>query len=477
MYVDVAYIRQKRKSYKRVLLRENYRERGKVKHRTIANLSRCSEQEIQAIKLALRHKGDLFRLESLKGRVKSKQGRSVGAILLLKVLSDRLHLTKALGNSVMGRLALWQVMARVIEQGSRLSAVRLAGSHAVCDLLNLDSFNEDDLYENLDWLYQNQEKIEKQLFDMRYEGREVPRLFLYDVTSSYLEGTKNELGDWGYPRDGKRGKKQIVIGLLTDGEGDPVSVEIFQGNTKDNKTLLNQVKKLAGRFGIEEVTLVGDRGMIKSTQIEELKEEHFYYITAITKPQIETLMKKGIIQLELFSEDLWEVESDGIRYILRRNPIRAEEIEKTRREKIEKVQRAVVRQNEYLSGHKRAQVTAANRKVEKLLERLKLTGFTKVEACQRRILLKVDEDRKEELAILDGCYVIKTGLNKGDVSAETVHQRYKDLALVEPRIPHYKDRLIGDKAYLCEKRKKDQGTCICSYACLPNSARTSEVMG
>lgn len=236
MYVDVAYIKQKRKSYKRVLLRESYRENGKVKHRTIANLSRCSEGEIQAIKLALKHKGDLSQLGSLKGKVKSKQGRSVGAIVLLKALADRLHITKALGNSVMGKLALWQVMARAIDQGSRLSAVRLAGSHAVCDLLNLNSFNEDDLYGNLDWLCKNQEKIEKRLYDMRYKGREVPRLFLYDVTSSYLEGMKNELGDWGYGRDGKKGKKQIVIGLLTDDEGEPVSVEIFKGNTKDTKT-------------------------------------------------------------------------------------------------------------------------------------------------------------------------------------------------------------------------------------------------
>jgi hypothetical protein len=458
MYVDVAYIKKKNgKNYKRSLLRESYRENGKVRHKTIANLSRCSEQEIQAIKLALKHKGDLSKLGSLKGRVKSKQGRSVGAIVLLKVLSDRLHIRKALGNSVMGRLALWQVMARVIDQGSRLSAVRLAAQHAICDLVNLNSFNEDDLYENLDWFCKSQEKIEKRLFDMRYQGREVPRLFLYDVTSSYLEGIKNELGDWGYNRDRKRGKKQIVIGLLTDAEGVPVSVEIFKGNTKDTKTLLNQVKKLAGRFGIKEVTIVGDRGMIKSSQIEDIKEENFHYITAITKPQIETLMKKGIIQLGLFSEELCEVENDDIRYILRRNPIRAEEIEKTRKEKIEKVQEVIERQNEYLAGHKRAEVPVAKREVEKLLEKLKLTEFTKVEAEQRRISLKIDEKKKEQLATLDGCYVIKTELNKGDVSTETVHQRYKDLALVEQGFRTIKTGLLETRPIFVRKEKRTRG--------------------
>jgi transposase len=458
MYVDVAYIKRKKGiPYKRSLLRESYREKGKVRHRTIANLSRCSEQEVQAIKLALKHKGDLSKLGPLKGRVKSKQGCSVGAIVLLKALADRLYITKALGNSVMGKLALWQVMARAIDQGSRLSAVRLAGQHAICDLVNLNSFNEDDLYENLDWLSKRQEKIEKRLFEVRYKGREVPRLFLYDVTSSYLEGIKNELGDWGYNRDGKKGKKQIVIGLLTDGEGTAVSVEIFKGNTRDTNTLLSQVKKLAERFGIKEVTIVGDRGMIKSSQIEGLKEEDFHYITAITKPQIETLMKKGIIQLGLFSEELCEVENDGIRYILRRNPIRAEEIEKTRKEKIEKVQGVIERQNKYLAEHKRAEVSVAKRKVDKLLKTLKLTEFTKVAARQRRLSLKIEEKKKEKIATLDGCYVIKTELNKEDVSAETVHQRYKDLALVEQGFRTIKTGLLETRPIFVRKEKRTRG--------------------
>ena len=143
------------------------------------------------------------------------------------------------------------------------------------------------------------------------------------MTSSYLEGKHNELGDWGYNRDRKKGKLQIVIGLLTDEHGVPVSVEVFQGHTNDTKTLLQQIKKIAGRFGIQEVTLVGDRGMIKTAQLEALTAEHFHYITAITKSQIKTLLKGGVIHIEQFTEQLCEIESDGIRYILRRNPVRA----------------------------------------------------------------------------------------------------------------------------------------------------------
>ena len=206
MYVDVAFSRQNGKVYKRVLLRESYKVKGQVKHRTIANLSHCSEEEIQAIKLALKHKGDLNNLDSLKDAVHTKQGLAVGAIILLKTLADRLHISEALGHSVDGKFALWQVMARVLNQGSRLSAVRLAGQHAVCDLLKLHSFDEEDLYKNLNWLATNQGQIEKRLFDRRYQGHAVPRLFLYEVTSRYLEGRHNALGDWGYHRDGKKGK-------------------------------------------------------------------------------------------------------------------------------------------------------------------------------------------------------------------------------------------------------------------------------
>lgn len=458
MYVDVAYIKKSNgQKHKRTLLRESYRKDGKVKHRTIANISRCSDAEIQAIKLALKHKGDLTSIGSLRGKIVSKQGLSVGAVVLLKTLFDRLHLSKVLGNDVMGKLALWQVMARIINQGSRLSAVRLAGSHAVCDILNLDAFNEDDLYGNLDWLCDNQGKIEKRLFKIRYKGKKVPRLFLYDVTSSYLEGMKNELGEWGYNRDKKKGKQQIVIGLLTDEEGVPVSVEVFKGNTNDTKTFLNQVKRLAERFKIKDVTMVGDRGMIKSTQVKDLKREHFNYITALTKSQIVTLIKKDKIQLELFAENICEVKCDGIRYILRKNPVRVKELEDTRRDKIAKVHQVISAQNEYLAGHKRAKESVAERKISRLLERLKLAEFINGKACNRELSLEVNEKKKREKAVLDGCYIIKTELTKEDIAADAVHQRYKDLGKVEQGFRTIKTGLLETRPIHVRKEKRTRG--------------------
>ena len=194
------------KTYTRHLLRESFRDNGKVKHRTIANISSCTEEEIEAIRLALRHKHNLAQMGDLNSDIVIRQGLSVGAVWTLYDLARQSGLAQALGNTRDGRLALWQVLARVIDQGSRLSAVRLATSHAACDVLNLETFNEDHLYENLDWLSAEQSRLEDRLFRMRYKD-EKPQLFLYDVTSTYLEGTKNELGAFGYNRYGKKGKR------------------------------------------------------------------------------------------------------------------------------------------------------------------------------------------------------------------------------------------------------------------------------
>ncbi|MCP4989423.1 MAG: IS1634 family transposase [Colwellia sp.] len=453
----MAHKKQNGKSYRRVLLRQNYRQEGKVKHRTIANLSKCTDEEIKAIKLALKFKGDLSKLGSFRDSFHSKQGLSIGAIFLIKTIAERLHIITALGKTLQGKLALWQIMARIIEQGSRLSAVRLAQSHAVCDLLNVPGFSEDDLYRNLDWLCENQGKIEKKLFLNRYKSKTIPRLFLYDVTSSYLEGVDNELADWGYNRDGKKGKLQIVIGLLTDAEGVPVSVEVFKGNINDTKTFLKQIKKLAERFKVQEVTMVGDRGMIKSAQIENLKEENFNYITCITKPQIESLLKKKTIQMELFNEKVCEVEHDGIRYIVRKNPIRRREIEKTRFDKIKKIEHAIEQQNNYLAEHKKAFVEVAVRKINKQNERLKVSDFAKVKNKERRLSLEIDQDKKEEATKLDGCYVVKTDLKKEFVSAETIHRRYKELALVERGFRTMKTGLLETRPVFVRKEKRTRG--------------------
>jgi len=428
MYVDQSTSQGK---YKRYLLRESYRQNGKVKHRTIANISACSEEEIEAIRLALRHKKDLATLVSIDESISLHQGLSVGAVWLVSEVAGQLGVTKALGRSREGKLALWQVIARVIDQGSRLSAVRLAGYHAACDILGLDAFDEDDLYANLDWLCENQELIEDRLFKTTSAGKR-PGLYLYDVTSSYLEGTCNELGAFGYNRDGKKGKRQIVIGLLCNETGRPLSIEVFAGNTCDSSTMASQVRKVAKRFGGGEITFVGDRGMVKSEQIKDLVSRGFHYITAITKPQIEALLAAGTIQQELFDQELAEIEADdGVRYIIRRNPIRAEEVRASRQDKLRSLRREMRKQNEYLASHGRARVEVALRKMNERCVKLRIDKWVMVSACDRDLSLAIDDDALGEVEKLDGCYVLKTDLGKSLADKETVHVRYKDLALVE----------------------------------------------
>lgn len=433
MYLDRSKTSLNGKTYHRVLLRQSFRQDGKVKHRTIANLSGCSQVELQAIELALKHKHDLDSLRPTeKGPLHLRQGLSFGAVWTLHQLAERIGLTEVLGSERQGKLALWQVLARAIQPGSRLSAVRLAASHAACDVLELSPFNEDQLYPNLAWLSENQARIEQELFQ-RLHPNGCPDLFLYDVTSSYLEGDHNALAAWGYSRDGKPGKKQIVIGLLCDSQGRALSIEVFVGNTADPKTVGSQIRKVVERFGGQGVTFVGDRGMIKGPQIKELGQEHFHYITAISKPQIQSLLHKKVFPMELFDTTVSEVASipEKVRYILRRNPQRALEIEQSRQSKQNSLANFLQEKNNDLAKKPKAQVKVALKAVRARAAKLKIDDWLSVQSQGRKLVLTLDEAALAEAKKLDGCYVIKTDLLGDWATTQVVHDRYKDLALVE----------------------------------------------
>jgi hypothetical protein len=431
MYIDTSHITRGGKTYTRHLLRESYRANGKVLHRTIANVSHCSAAEIEAMRLALRHKEDLEHLGTIQDAITLKQGLSFGAVWTVYQVARRLGIDKALGPTRDGKLALWQVMARVIDQGSRLSAVRLAMSHAACDVLGVGTFDEDALYENLDWLERVQAGVEDRLFVQRTKTTPV-NLFLYDVTSSYLEGTQNALAAFGYNRDGKKGKRQIVIGLLCDEDGAPVSIDVFPGNTQDPQTFAAQLAKVKTRFGVRDITFVGDRGMIKGQQIEDLAQQGFHYITAITKPQIEKLLRTGTLQMDLFDQELAEVLTDeGLRYVLRRHPVRAQEVRDTRHAKLATLQALVAKHNQYLTDHPRANAQGALQKLVAKAETLRLADWVELTLEERAMTLTLNEDAQQEAAKLDGCYVLKTDLTPAQAPKDMVHDRYKDLASVE----------------------------------------------
>jgi transposase len=441
MFIDSAYSTRNGKTYVRHLLRDSYRENGKVKHRTLANLSQCSEEEIAAIKLALKYKGNLTDLGNIQ-EMKTRQGMRIGAVYCLKTLAERSGLLKALGNTPEGKLALWQVLARLIGQGSRLRAVRLAESHAACDILGLEAFHEDHLYANLSWLSEQQESIEKRLFKQRY-GDNPPQLFLYDVTSSYLEGMHNILAAFGYNRDGKKGKMQLVIGLLEGPDGAPLAVRVFEGQTPDTQTVAEQVSVLAKSFGVSGVTLVGDRGMIKQPEIQKINAQFFHYISAITKPQIRKLLREGVFQMSLFEDKLCEIDHEGIRYILRRNPERAKEMIGSREGKLSAVKKLLDQKNRYLLEHPRATVEVALKKVQTRIQKLQIVDWVKVTSQGSQLELEINETARRENGELDGCYVIKTDLPVAAATAETIHARYKDLTLVEEAFRTFKRGLLN----------------------------------
>jgi transposase len=456
MHIVINKSKQGKKIYNSILLRESYREDGKVKKRTIANLSNCSEDEIAAITLALKHKDDLSQLININEDIDLDEGLSIGAVWVVYEVARRLGIEKALGEGLEGKLALWQVIARVLDQGSRLSAVRLAKVHAACEVLQVsEGFTEDNLYQNLSWLSDHQEQIETRLFNIR-KGKTGCRLFLYDVTSSYLEGQKNIFGDFGYNRDKKRGKKQIVVGLLCDESGDPVSVAVFSGNTPDMSTFSSQILKIANQFGCKQVTVVGDRGMVKSAQIDQLPRG-IHYITAITKPQIDKLIDGGIIQMGLFDDRVCEVQSEGIRYILRRNPYRAEQMKQSRLNRRDCVEKLMAAKNQYLKDHPRAKVETALKTVREKTEKLKIDKWLKVYATERILAIELDEGVLAQESRLDGCYVIKTDLAAEFVDTVTVHGRYRDLAQVEKAFRTFKTSMLEIRPVFVRTEKSTRG--------------------
>ena len=418
------------------LLRESYREGKKVKKRTLANLSAYSESEIILVKqiLSVKRNKKGKNTDYLLGDIKTKQGYSIGAFYLLSELLSDLGIVKALGKSRNGTLAIFQIIFRIIHQASRASSMRLANSYPVKEVLGLEDIKLAELYNNLEWLYENQERIEKLLFDFKYKDGKVPEnIYLYDITSSYFEGTENELSAFGYNRDKKKGKKQIVIGALTDQNGYLISIKVFKGNTLDFKTVSEQLNDIENRFNGVSITFVGDRGMIKSAQIEDTYNHKLHYITGISKPQLEKLVRDGVIEKSLFNITLSEVKTDNIRYVLKLNPVLKESTRKSRNERYEKLEKLLNIKNEYLTEHKRAKVYIAAKNVLKYAQKLKISTWIEIkeDSKNRKLTLIKNEETLKEKEEFDGCYVLKTDLIDKAITKEIIHERYKSLQKVE----------------------------------------------
>jgi transposase len=459
MFIDLV---PNRNSPPAVLLRESFREGSKVKKRTIANLSSWPASRIEVFRRLLRGELDALPLEELF------QGPIFGLLFVLKQIADQLGLTAAIGHSRLGKLALFLVLARLPQQGSRLSALRWAQDHAVSEVLGLASFDEDDLYAALDDLCARQEKIERALYHQyqRRSGKQPPRLFLYDVTSSYLEGERNELGAFGYNRDGKKGKLQIVIGLLTDAVGEPLAVRVFEGNRSDPTTVAEQIQIVKEQFLVEELVFVGDRGMVKSKGKQALEQAKLRYITALTDPQIRGLLKRGILQLELFSEQLCEVQDHGVRYVLRKNELEAARERHRLEDKLAKLEEKIAARNEETKKKQRCQPEAGKRKLEAWAAQHKLQGAVTVKLEGRMLMLERQEAAISTSLELAGCYVVTTDVLPESMNTKEVHDSYVSLQKVERDFRAMKTGLLEVRPLFVRKESRTRGHVFCCMLAL-----------
>jgi transposase len=436
MFIAEVISKGKRgKSYTSLLLRESCRVGSKVKSKTLAVLTRLPAHVLEAVRRAIAQpSASLSQLaKTSEGALRLRAAESFAALWTVDQVAQQLGIKKALGVTREAELAYWQVLARVLRPGTSLLAmVRLARTCAAAAILGWRlAFTEDDLYTNGSWLEGRHAVIERRLWQSR-AAQPKDQLFLYDVTSSYLEGEYNALAAWGYNRDHKEGKKQLVVGLLTDSQGEPISTQVYRGNTSDLKTFGQQVHKIKKELGCEGVTMVGDRGMIRTDQKAAAQKADFHFITALTKPQIQKLLADKVLQMELFEDQVNEVlGEDGRRFVLRRNPERQKELESSRAQKRQAVERALQKANAYLEEHRRAKVNTQRRKLTAHIQRLKAQDWLKLTIHKQRLVLTVDSPALQAASQLDGCYVVETDLKARQADKQTIHDRYKDLALVE----------------------------------------------
>jgi hypothetical protein len=423
--------------YQTHLLRRTYRDGEQVKHETLGNLSHLPPDLIDTIRLRLRSgepagPGGFQILRTVPhGHVVATLGM-LRAIGLDQVLASRPSRER--------QLVIAMIVARIIHPGSKLATARGLKNETCTSSLNLElqlgAIEDRELYEALDWLQERQTKIEKRLAQRHlHDGT----LVLYDVSSSYYTGRKSELVRFGYNRDGRREFPQIVYGLLCNGEGCPVAVEVFPGNTADSTTLGAQIQKLRSRFGVRRVVVVGDRGLITSKCIDDTFRgvEGLDWITALRADSIKQLASGGQIQPSLFDErNLGEITSPdypGERLIVCRNPALGAERSRKRGEllaatekELEAIAAATHRAKRPLRGKEKIGL-----RVGKVLNRFKVGKHYQLDIRDDGFSYQRDAAKIAAEAALDGIYVIRTSVGSDVLNSENVVRAYKDLSQVE----------------------------------------------
>jgi transposase len=439
-----------------ILLREGWREGNKTRKRTLANLSAWPQEKIETFRRLLRDE-PLVSPQDLLATQKTLPHGHVEAILMA-VRKLGLEAMISAQRCRERDLVLAMIVQRLLDPCSKLATTRQWHSTTLAEELGVSEATEDELYQAMDWLFERQPRIEKKLAARHlHEGS----LVLYDVSSSYYEGQRCPLAQYGHDRDGQKGLPIIVYGLMTDGEGRPVAVEVYRGNTGDPTTVVDQVNKLRERFHLSRVVLVGDRGMLTQPQIDRLKAHpEMGWITALTSVAIRGLLAEGSLQLSLLDEtNLVEMQSPeypGERLMVCYNPLLAEERKRKREELLAATEKALMRIVKEVERrkHKRLRATEIALKVGKVLGHYKMGKHFAHTIEDGKLSWSRRVETIEPEAKLDGIYVIRTSETAEQLSAADTVRSYKSLAQVERAFRSLKslDLLIRPIRHRTEER-------------------------
>lgn len=458
MYIQYCTSKQNGKSYTYPLLCRKYRESGKIKTEVVANLSRFPKNVLLAIEGVFKKESEI--MVSLKD-IAISRSIDYGLIYVLIVIIKRLRIDEALEKILGERANLVKLMiiGKIVTRGSKLCIYNwINRNKEIAKKLGIDlsTLTVDTLYEVLGDLSNVQNRIERKW--NIYHKEKTDEVYLYDITSSYFEGTKNALSAFGYNRDGKKGKMQIVIGLITTKDGFPLGIEVFEGNENDHITVINQLKKIKHEYGAKEIIFVGDRGMrirYNLEQLEEKEKQGLFYITALSIEEIPCLIKEDVIQLNLFSKDLAEIENEGERYVLCTNPeLEAEhaqtraslkqkfedtlheirlsyECRKMKNDKNKKRIEEGDKNKKLVTQFSEKQIDSYKYRVRKALEKYNMQSFYEVIINDKQFSVQFNFEKDSQAKRLDGKYVIVANVPQNRMTKETIRNEYKNLKHVE----------------------------------------------
>lgn len=452
MYITKVKSKKKGKSYLSTLIRESYRKDGLVKNRTIANISKLPQNLIVKIEMYLKGVEGDFKVSDLKTGCSYEYGASFA----LRKLAKDIGLDKF----IFSRKTQWRenvlamISGRILYQGSKLNLVNTYMDTALWEIaghqFGVRPNVEKDCHKAMDELLKRKDKIERKLANKHLRQG---KILLYDITNTWLEGEykNSEIVKYARGKGGKQGYKHVAIGLLTNAEGCPVGVEVFKGNTSDQTTVLDQIKKISDKYGIKEAVFVGDRGMLTQKRISEIDSDYFKIVTALTHVELSSLIEREKIQMDLFDEknivEIVDSENKEMRYMLCKNEKEKRKERETRKGLIERVEDLLIKKAAVKRKRDKKKTCAS---VGRIFEKYKIEKFFSWDVDDTgKLTWSKKEDKIEQEKLLDGCYVIKSNvartMNKNEVvkayqGLQKVEQAFRNMKTVvlELRPIHHK---------------------------------------